>query len=185
MATKKVKSKKETESAINPFQEIANKSAEVCAKRIADVRSALASKNSEKFQKAMAELSACVKKHNKDRANVTYDRLVKEPNPIISAVKEFTYETVKVETKTNEDGVVNAVNLSKSKATINLKNLCAFGKLNSEWIDDCGRLLTKFSLRKIDVYSMTDSDLVTKSQMFIEEARKSSAEKPRIATRKS
>lgn len=136
------------------------------------VRKALADKDLAGYSKAMAVLTEKVKVLNECISKVKYAEFLATEHPIITAVKEFYIETVKVkESRDKNDGSIDGVNLEKKKSRIDLEKFCQFGELDLSWTHDCSKLLALLTLRETDVYSIKPTELAKKSFYFISQVR--------------
>lgn len=133
------------------------------------VREALVAKDMDAYAEQYAKLERQVKSHNGAIMNCEYDRLSKESDPVIAAVKQFYVELKRVvETKDKDTGRVTGVNIETKKARIDLAKFYDFAKLDKSWINDTTRLLTLLVSRKKDLLAMTH-DKLAKESLIVQE----------------
>lgn len=136
------------------------------------VRKALAEKDLAGYSKAMATLTTKVKTLNECICKVKYAEFLATEHPVITAVKEFYIETVKIkESRDKEDGSITGVNFDKKQSRIDLEKFCEFGDLDTAWAHDCSKLLALLTLRETDVYAIKPAELAKKSFYFISQVR--------------
>ena len=139
---------------------------------LSEVRKALAAKDLAGYSKSLSILEEKVKTLNKCLCNVKYAEFLATDHPVITAVKEFYIETVKVkESRDKEDGSISGVNLEKKKSRIDLEKFCEFGELDTTWANDCSKLLALLNLRETDVYAIKPAELAKKSFYFISQVK--------------
>lgn len=147
----------------------ANKVAEATLK---SVRDALAKKDLTKYNLTMTALQKDVKEVNNLRCKVEYAKFLETESPMITAVKQFYIDTIKVkETRNKDDGSITGVNLETKKSRIDLEDFCNFGELPKKWTTDASHLLALLALRETDVFKMSPTALSAKSFYFINQAR--------------
>lgn len=136
------------------------------------VREALVAKDMDAYAEHYAKLERQVKSHNGDIVNCEYDRLSKESDPMIAAVKQFYVELKRVvEDKDKDTGRVTGVNIETKKARIDLAKFCDFAKLDKSWINDTARLLVLLVSRKKNLLAMSSEELSKESLIFNEVVR--------------
>lgn len=155
------------------YVEIAKTNEKVANDQLAVVRKALKAKKLDEYTLGMTNLAAAVQSWNKCICNVEYDKFMQSPTPIITAVKQFYIEVVKVKEERDKDtGAVVDVKFEKKNARIDLEKLCEFGRLDKKWTSDAAKLLALLTLRETDVYAIRPSDLVKRSYYFISAVHK-------------
>ena len=133
------------------------------------VREALVAKDMDAYAEHYAKLERQVKSHNGDIVNCEYDRLSKESDPMIAAVKQFYVELKRVvEDKDKDTGRVTGVNIETKKARIDLAKFCDFAKLDKSWINDTTRLLALLVSKKKNLLAMSSEELAKESLIFNE-----------------
>lgn len=144
-----------------------NSSAKAVNETLLKVREALAAKDMDGYGGHLAKLGEYVKAHNKDILNVEFDRLSKETNPMIAAVKQFYVEMKRVvESKDDETGRITGVNIETKKTRIDLAKFCDFAHLDKAWINQTARLLVLLVSKKRDLFAMSSEDLAKQSIIF-------------------
>ena len=137
-----------------------------------EVRKSLAAKDLAEYGKALAALNEKVKALNECICKVEYAKFIETENPMITAVKQFFIETVKVkESRDKEDGSISGVNLEKKQSRIDLEKFCEFADLDKTWAHDSKKLLALLTVRETNVFAMKPADLAKKSYYFIKAAR--------------
>lgn len=144
-----------------------NSSAKAVNETLLKVREALTAKDMDGYGGHLAKLGEYVKTHNKDILNVEFDRLSKETNPMIAAVKQFYVELKRVvESKDDETGRITGVNIETKKTRIDLAKFCDFAHLDKTWINQTARLLVLLVSKKRDLFAMSSDDLAKQSIVF-------------------
>jgi hypothetical protein len=146
-----------------------NSSAKTVNETLLKVREALAAKDMDGYGEHLAKLERQVKAHNGDILNVEFDRLSKETNPMIAAVKQFYVELKRVvEDKDKETGRVMGISIDTKKTRIDLAKFCDFAHLDKAWINQTARLLVLLVSKKRDLLAMPAADLAKQSLIFNE-----------------
>lgn len=125
------------------------------------------------YSKSIAELKKRVDDLNIMLKRAEYEKFLETPNPIIAAVKQFSYVAYRIkETRDKETDAITGVLVETNTRRIDLADLVKYGELDKAWLFHCAELRALFHLRSVHVFEITSAMLAKESFFFSSQARK-------------
>ena len=162
------------------FTEIAQETRRVVDECVKSVNEAIHDGNLSAYNEKKSALDEQVKNLNTAICKVEYEKLGKEPAPIIAAVQQYYVDGFKVEEEREEEtNALTCVKLADKKMRINLDKFCEVVGLDRTWVKLASELHDLLVLKKVGMYQATDAQLAKKSFYFISQnKRKAAGETP-------
>jgi hypothetical protein len=120
----------------------------------------------------LAELKKSEKDYEKVVVQNISDRLLKEEFPVIAAIKEYSYVTLRhKEVKEENTGLIIGYEVSNTIRQIDLLKLCKYGKLDDTWEYVVSKLNQLFCLRTAENLGLPVAE-IAKTYYLKEQAKK-------------
>ena len=108
------------------------------------------------------------------QARMVYDELAKEPNPVIAAIKRYSYTVIKhKEVKDTDSKKIAELSIVEKEKQIDLLKFCTYAKLDTFWQFAASKLNQLLCLRAAKELHFTASEIakIAKSYYLREKAR--------------
>ena len=128
------------------------------------------------YNEKKSALDEQVKNLNNALCKVDYEKLGKEPAPIIAAVQQYYVDGFKVDEERDEEtNALTCVKLADKKMRINLDKFCEVVGLDRTWAKLASELHDLLVLKKVGMYQATDAQLAKKSFYCIAQTKRKAA----------
>jgi hypothetical protein len=133
---------------------------------LADARKALSDGDLVEYQAKLIILKKDVDDRNTIVKKQLFNTLASKKNPIIDAIKMFTYEVSDVKENKNKDtGIVNGIEIKPKNKRIDLKEFCEATGIETKWANACGELRALLHLREVKLFEIKP-DLLAKESLY-------------------